>query len=51
MPETQAPPPLPKSQPSFTPRNTTIIKLNRAGELAVTFNVYSPPAYPAGTKG
>ena len=35
MPETQAPPPLPKSQPSFTRRNTTIIKLLGVGALVL----------------
>ncbi len=35
MPETQAPPPLPKSQPSFTHRNTTIIKLLGVGALVL----------------
>ena len=96
MAEIQPPPPLPKSQPSFARRQSTIIKLlgvgalvlvlliplvmitgvlndrlsqrneavaditsswgreqnvigfvNRANKPAVTFNVYSPPAYPA----
>ena len=35
MAETQAPPPLPKSQPSFTRRNTTIIKLLGVGALVL----------------
>jgi len=35
MPETQAPPPLPKTQPSFTRRNTTIIKLLGVGALVL----------------
>src|SRR5436305_1414639 len=35
MPEIQAPPPLPKTQPSFTRRNTTIIKLLGAGALVL----------------
>jgi len=35
MPETQAPPPLPKSQPSFTRRNKTIIKLLGVGALVL----------------
>ena len=35
MPEIQAPPPLPKTQPSFTRRNTTIIKLLGVGALVL----------------
>jgi inner membrane protein len=35
MPETLAPPPLPKTQPSFTRRNTTIIKLLGVGALVL----------------
>ncbi len=35
MAETQAPPPLPKTQPSFTRRNTTIIKLLGVGALVL----------------
>jgi len=35
MPETQAPPPLPKTQPSFTRRNTTIIKVLGVGALVL----------------
>src|SRR6266436_7724832 len=35
MAETQTPPPLPKSQPSFTHRNTTIIKLLGVGALVL----------------
>ena len=35
MPETQAPPPLPKTQPSFTRRNATIIKLLGVGALVL----------------
>ena len=35
MPETQAPPPLPKTQPSFTRRNMTIIKLLGVGALVL----------------
>src|SRR6266404_5564834 len=35
MAETQAPPPLPKSQPSFTRRNRTIIKLLGVGALVL----------------
>src|SRR5437870_3426034 len=35
MNETQAPPPLPKSQPSFGKRNSTIIKLLGVGALVL----------------
>src|SRR6266446_550259 len=35
MAETQTPPPLPKSQPSFTRRNRTIIKLLGVGALVL----------------
>ena len=35
MPETQAPPPLPKSQPSFGKRHSTIIKLLGVGALVL----------------
>jgi Inner membrane protein CreD len=35
MPETQPPPPLPKSQPSFGKRNSTIIKLLGVGALVL----------------
>ena len=35
MPETQAPPPLPKSQPSFGRRQSTIIKLLGVGALVL----------------
>jgi len=35
MPETQAPPPLPKSQPSFGRRHSTIIKLLGVGVLVL----------------
>jgi len=35
MPETQPPPPLPKTQPSFTRRNTTIVKLLGVGALVL----------------
>lgn len=35
MPETQAPPPLPRTQPSFTRRNATIIKLLGVGVLVL----------------
>jgi len=35
MAETQAPPPLPKTQPSFTRRNATIIKLFGVGVLVL----------------
>ena len=35
MPETQPPPPLPKSQPRFTQRNKTIIKLLGVGALVL----------------
>ncbi len=41
MPEVQAPPLLPKSQPSFGRRHSTIIKLLGVG--ALVFGVADPP--------
>ncbi len=44
-------PRLKKGDTIVIPAGTKHRFANRGSESAVTFNVYSPPAYPAGTKG
>lgn len=44
-------PHLKKGDTIVIPAGTKHRFTNRGSKSAVTFNVYSPPAYPAGTKG
>ena len=44
-------PRLKKGDTIVIPAGTKHRFTNRGSKSAVTFNVYSPPAYPAGTKG